>query len=108
MEVAFHDGKQSLGFEEPPGWSRKAVERTAPWAFLLYSLVVLWFVRDGHRDYRALDRPWYPHKRQPSFADMLGTLRRVSLREQVLSWGLGGPGSQQVLELLENTAHLAA
>lgn len=108
LEVAFHDGKQSLGFEQPPGWSRRAVERTAPVALLLYTLTVLWFVEDGHRDYRPLERPWYTTKREPSFADMLGTLRRVSLREQVLSWGLCGPGSQEVLQLLENTAHLAA
>jgi hypothetical protein len=49
IEVAFHDSKQSLGFEEPQGWTRRAVERTAPMAMLLYSLIVIWFVRDGHR-----------------------------------------------------------
>jgi hypothetical protein len=108
IEVAFHDSKQSLGFEEPQGWTRQAVERTAPTAMLLYSLIVLWFVRDGHRNYRLLDRPWYTTKTQPSFADMLATLRRVSLREQVFSWGLGGPGSRKVLEILENAAALAA
>jgi hypothetical protein len=108
IEVAFHDSKQSLGFEEPQGWTRQAVERTAPTAMLLYSLIVLWFVREGHRSYRLLDRPWYTTKNQSSFADMLATLRRVSLREQVFSWGLGGRGSRKVLELLENAAALAA
>jgi hypothetical protein len=108
IEVAFHDSKQSLGFEEPQGWTRRAVERTAPMAMLLYSLIVLWFVRDGHRAYRPLDRPWYPTKSQPSFADMLATLRRLSLRERVSSWGLGGEGSRKVLKLLENAAALAA
>jgi hypothetical protein len=108
IEVAFHDSKQSLGFEEPQGWTRQAVERTAPTAMLLYSLIVLWFVREGHRDYRSLDRPWYTTKSHPSFADMLATLRRVSLRAEVLSWGLGGPGSRKVLQVLENTAALAA
>lgn len=108
IEVAFHDSKQSLGFEEPQGWTRHAVERTAPMAMLLYSLIVLWFVREGHRCYRSLERPWYTTKSQPSFADMLATLRRVSLREQVSSWGLGGQGSRKVLQVLENTAALAA
>ena len=108
IEVAFHDSKQSLGFEEPQGWTRRAVERTAPMAMLLYSLIVMWFVRDGHRYYRSLERPWYTTKTQPSFADMLATLRRTSLREQVSSWGLGGQGSRKVLEILENTAALAA
>jgi hypothetical protein len=108
IEVAFHDSKQSLGFEEPQGWTRRAVERTAPMAMLLYSLIVIWFVRDGHRRYRPLERPWYTTKSQPSFADMLATLRRISLREQLSSWGLGGQGSRKVLEILENTAALAA
>jgi hypothetical protein len=108
IEVAFHDSKQSLGFEEPQGWTRGAVERTAPMAMLLYSLIVVWFVRDGHRSYRSLERPWYTTKSQPSFADMLATLRRASLRDQVSSWGLGGQGSRKVLEILENTAALAA
>jgi hypothetical protein len=108
IEVTFHDSKQSLGFEEPQGWSRQAVLRTAPMAMLLYSLIVLWFVREGHRSYRPLRRPWYTTKAAPSFADMLATVRRCSIREQVLSWGLGGQGSRKVLELLENTAALAA
>ena len=108
IEVAFHDGKHSLGFEEPQGWTRAAVERTAPMAMLLYSLIVVWFVREGHRYYRPLERPWYTTKSQPSFADMLATLRRVSLREQVSSWGLGGQGSRKVLQILETTAALAA
>jgi hypothetical protein len=108
VEVAFHDGKQSLGFEEPQGWTRVAVERTAPTTMLLYSLIVMSFARDGHRYYRSLERPWYTTKAQPSFADMLATLRRTSLRAQVLSWGLAGQGSRQVLDILENTAALAA
>ncbi len=108
IEVAFHDSKQSLGFEEPQGWSRRAVQRTAPVAMLLYSLIVLWFVQEGHRSYRPLNRPWYTTQAEPSFADMLATVRRLSLRERVSSWGLGGQGSRKVLELLENTAALAA
>ncbi|HEY1065770.1 MAG TPA: transposase [Pirellulales bacterium] len=108
LEVAFHDGKQSLGFVEPPDWSQRAVERAAPMARLLFTLTVLWFVCTGRRDCRQLEPPRYTTKREPSFAHTLGTLRRASRREQMLSWGLRGPGSQQVLELLEDTTHLAA
>jgi hypothetical protein len=72
-------GKGYLGFEEPQGWSRLAVLRTAPITMLLYSLIVLWFARVGHKLYRPLVRPWYRTKVWPSFADMLRTLRRESL-----------------------------
>ena len=57
IEVTNHDSKQHLGFEEPQGWTRRAVERTAPLAMLLYSLIVLWFAREGHRNWRPLHLP---------------------------------------------------
>jgi hypothetical protein len=79
IEEAIFGGKTYLGFEEPQGWSRQAVLRTAPIALLLYSLIVLWFAQVGHLRYRPLVRPWYPTKVRPSFADMLRTLRRESL-----------------------------
>ena len=107
VEVAFHDSKQHLGFEEPQGWSRQAVERTAPLAMLLYSLIVLWFAGEGHRLYQPLECPWYTSKTEPSFADMLATLRRHSIRQNILSLALRGPGSRKIKQLLENAVALA-
>lgn len=107
IEVMNHDSKQHLGFEEPQGWSRRSVERTAPLAMLLYSLIVLWFAREGHRQWHPLLCPWYTSKTAPSFADMLGTLRRLSVRQQVLTLALAGPGSRKIQQLLENVVALA-
>ena len=108
IEVTNHDSKQHLGFEEPQGWTRRSVERTAPLAMLLYSLIVLWFARAGHRSWRPLACPWYTSKTTPSFADMLGTLRRLSVREQVLTLALSGPGSRKIQQLLEKAVTMAA
>lgn len=108
IEVTFHDAKQQLGFEQPRGWSRRAAERTAPVAMLLYSLIVLWFAQVGHRQYRPPTRPWYPHKPHASFADMLATLRRLSVRRRVLSTGLTGPGSRKILQTLDTLLQPAA
>jgi hypothetical protein len=108
IEVMNHDSKQHLGFEEPQGWTRRSVERTAPLAMLLYSLIVLWFAREGHRSWRPLVCPWYASKTAPSFADMLGTLRRLGVRKQVLNLALGGPGSRKIQQLLEHAVTLAA
>jgi hypothetical protein len=83
IEESHKGGKTDLGFGEPQGWSRLAVKRTAPIAMLLYSLIVLWFAREGHRLYRPLVRPWYRKKVQPSFADMLRALKCESLREEI-------------------------
>lgn len=107
IEVAFHDSKQHLGFEEPQGWSRHAAERTAPVAMLLYSLIVYWFAVEGHCHYKQPVTSWYT-KPRAAFGDMLATLRRESLREQSFSWGLSGPGSQKILHTLERTLSLAA
>lgn len=107
IEVAFHDSKQHLGFEEPQGWSRRAAERTAPMTMLFYSLVVLWFAREGHRVYKPLDCPWYTAKSEPSFADMLATLKRQTIRKNVFSLALRGTGSRKIKQLLENAVALA-
>jgi hypothetical protein len=108
VEVAFHDAKQQLGFEQPQGWTRRAVERTAPMAMLLYSLVVLWFARVGHRRYAPPKLPWYTHKPHASFADMLATLRAQSARRHILSTGLAGKGSRKTLQTLLATVKQAA
>jgi SRSO17 transposase len=81
IECTFDNCKQLLGLEDPANRVPKAVGRTAPMALMLYSMVVLWFHRDGHRALRFPDRPWYPQKEAPAFADMLTTLRRVSYEE---------------------------
>ena len=108
IEETFHDAKGHLGFEQPQGWTRHAVERTAPTAMWLYSLIVLWFAAEGHRHYRAPNRPWYQSKSCASFADMLNTLRCESVREQVLSLGLKGRGSKNIMKTLFNAVQQAA
>jgi hypothetical protein len=80
IEVSFHDCKQLLGFEDPANRKEKAVRRTAPMAMVLYSLIVVWFDREGYQRVEFPERPWYRHKEEPSFADMLTTLRRSTWR----------------------------
>jgi len=108
VEVTFHDSKQHLGFEEPQGWSRNAVERTAPMAMILYTLIVHWYALEGRRRERLVILPWYKMKSHASFADMLTTLRRVSLRERISALGLSGRGSRKTYEVLENLVSIAA
>lgn len=84
IEVTFENCKQSLGIADPANRKEKAVRRTAPMAGVLYSLIVLWFDATGHQHVQFPDRPWYDHKRTPSFGDMLTTLRRMSWEEKVM------------------------
>lgn len=82
IECTFENAKQLLGLEDPANRLPRAIERTAPMALLLYSLVVVWFHQTGHRSLRFPNRPWYPKKQEASFADLLATLRRVSYEEK--------------------------
>jgi hypothetical protein len=104
IEVAFHEAKGYLGFEEPQGWTRRAVERTAPMALLLYSLVVLWFAQEGHRHVQFPCRPWYRKKSAVSFADMLRTLRRLGLERRFSGTRIQGAPSQNSLQELISLA----
>jgi hypothetical protein len=77
LEVAFRDTKQQLGFERSQARTQKAVQRTGPFAFAVYTITVAWFCRIGHHRYPTLPiMPWYRHKRGPSFADMQTLLKR--------------------------------
>jgi SRSO17 transposase len=102
LEVTFESGKQFLGLEDPANRLPKAVHRTAPMALVLHSLVVLWFERGGHEFLRFPERPWYKRKKEPSFADMLTALRRLSWSEKLAQLAPeGSPHEKLVAELAE-------
>jgi hypothetical protein len=82
IECTFENCKQFLGLEDPANRLPLAVKRTAPMALILYSLAIVWFQQTGHRFLRFAHRPWYRRKKEPSFADILTTLRRVSYQEK--------------------------
>jgi hypothetical protein len=82
IEVTFHDAKQFLGFTHPQSQTPQAVRRTAPLAFVVYDLILLWYAAEPERAEVPgwLWRPWYRHKHTPSFLDMLTTLRLAGWR----------------------------
>ena len=80
IEVAIAGGKQLLGIGQARNRLQLAVERTVPLSFCVYSLVVVWYTLHGyHPDDltgRRADQPWYSHKDDIAFEDMLAKLRR--------------------------------
>jgi hypothetical protein len=82
IEVAFHDQKQCLGFAEPQQQNARAVTRTAPFAGLVYALVLLWAAGEAQqgRPIGWVRRPWYRTKTAPAFLDLLTALRHQSAR----------------------------
>jgi hypothetical protein len=76
VEVAFCETKQLLGFHDPQVWSESSVERAAPMAWFVGTLIVVWYSGGGHEGKQAQrHRPWYTAKETPTFADMLAACR---------------------------------
>jgi hypothetical protein len=87
IETAIAAGKQLLGIGQARNRLRKAVERTVPFEFITYSLVIVWYALYGyHADdltNRRNAQPWYPHKTEPAFQDMLTKLRKTLIATQI-------------------------
>ena len=87
IETAIAAGKQQLGIGQARNRLQHAVERTAPFQFFVYSLVIVWYALHGyHRDdlaAGAADQPWYPQKDEPAFEDMLAKLRRTLVAARI-------------------------
>ncbi len=108
IEVAFQNSKSHFGFEDPQNRKKRAVERTAPMAMCIYSLVIMWFAEHGYKKCKFLKRPWYQKKTTPSFADILSTLRRESAREYFLNTLNWKPGSRKIMTFFCQTLAMAS
>lgn len=86
IEVCFRDLKQLLGFADSSARKQAAVERTAPFVGIVYSVLVLWAVANAGRLAQRMVplRPWYAHKRGLSFADILRAAQCVLTSHEVL------------------------
>lgn len=85
VEECILEAKQQMGFETTRGWCSKTVNRQAPLAMVLVTLVKAWYARCAAEEPSLLPQPtpWNPAKTQPSFLDMLAALRRVLWRHRI-------------------------
>jgi hypothetical protein len=106
VEVAYCDSKQLLGLHDPQVWCANAVERAHPMAWFVGSAVLLWYAQAGHQEEPARrQRPWYAHKVEPTFADMLACARLHLWRHWLE--GEGGAREEKLAWLLEYLATAA-
>jgi hypothetical protein len=108
VEVMHQNAKLMMGLEDPANRTERAVQRTAPLGLALYGLTLVWFHREGHRSVSYPERRWYPGKEEPSYADILATLRRESWRGQFpgVDWERGGEETPlvQLIEFVSRPA----
>jgi hypothetical protein len=76
LEVTFEEGRAHLGIQRHRQWSDRAIERTTPLLFGLYSLVAL-FGQAVHPDGQipGAQAAWY-HKEAATCSDVLAFVRR--------------------------------
>jgi hypothetical protein len=130
QEEMHHNVKHHLGLEDPQnGWWRRvagrrrdtrvagpqphalrgklAATRTVPFVLTTYAIVVLWYFANGNarEDVERVRRraPWYRHKTQPAFGDMLAALRRHLWAERNISEPSANQGSAKI-DALSNAA----
>jgi DDE superfamily endonuclease len=95
IETAIAAGKQLLGIGQARNRLQRAVERTVPFEFVIYSLIIIWYANHGyHPDditARLTAQPWYDHKTEPAFEDMLIKLRRTLIAARISGAGAAQP-----------------
>jgi hypothetical protein len=81
VEVTFQEARAHLGVETQRQWSDRAVARTTPCLFGLFSIVTLLAAQLGQRARTAVwNDSWY-RKSHPTFADALAAVRLQIWRE---------------------------
>ena len=102
VEEAIQEAKQCLGFEATQGWCSRTVNRQAPLAMVLVTLVKAWYARCALREPSLLPErlPWYPHKVQPSLGDMLAALRKVLWQHRITLNSRSWPRVQRLLQIV--------
>jgi hypothetical protein len=110
LEVTFHDAKQHLGFGQAQNQAKAAVQRTAPFAGLVYSLVLLWAARHLQQGGTLgwIVRPWYPSKTAVAFPDLLTALRQELWRAGFSAAPVAARHPQNPAPVPRHTQQLAA
>jgi DDE superfamily endonuclease len=112
IEQAFADARHVLGAGEARTRTRRAVQRTVPFALLTHTLIVIWYARHGHDrsdvDARRAVQPWYTSKAEPAFEDMLTKLRRTLIAARISGGSAAHPEPAQITAVLAAWAAAAA
>ena len=112
IEVTFFDTRQTLGVGQARNRTPLAVERTWAFGMYVYSLVVVWYALHGHKPeivtQRRLEAPWYLSKTDPSFADMLTTLRHTIIAARFMGSHPAQPTNAEIRQVQRAWALAAA
>jgi DDE superfamily endonuclease len=107
IEVVFYDAKNITGVGEAHNRTPDAVRRTVPFGFVAQAITIIWYAQHGHTTdivaRRRTASPWYRTKNNPSYHDMIITLRRELIRAR-LSTASAGRLTQPEIDALADAA----
>jgi len=100
IEEVFREGKQLVGFGKVQGWSPRSVERQAPFALFVLSLVKAWYVHE----IALRKRP----DELPATSAMLTALRLGYWRQRIIRLSLPKRQTREILGAISNALSAAA
>jgi hypothetical protein len=110
IEQSFRDSKQVLDIEGPQHWCQQSVEKLAPWVWLMQSVILVWYVTEGHqcaeaKEVEALMGPW---DSPTSLRHVLQVLRRATLNSSINTNSPDCKELQRWIASLKNLINAAA
>jgi hypothetical protein len=110
IEVLFRAGKQVLDIEAPQQWSRASVEKVAPWAWSVQSVIMVWYLTARKdlpeaAEWRARLGAW---DSEWSLRHMIQVLRAATLDATINPDSAPEAELRQMTKTLKNWANLAA
>jgi len=108
IEDTFRNVKQYLGAEHPQCWKGRGPERAAAFAYFLYGVSWLWYIRHGHPSTMLPATPWYRQKATPSFADARAALREALWHKRLFQTVSGKAQLKKLAMLLVHALARAA
>ena len=104
-------GKQLTGAGHARNRVPEAVERAVPFAFLVQSLMIVWYAIAGDPAAGIAERrrcPWYTAKATPAPADMRTALRDALITDRISGISPGRNGSQKNIPEIRTSEATAA
>ena len=106
--MCFRDVKQDLGGQNPQSWKRQGPERAAALSLWLHALVWCWYLQTHPTGHTGIPRPWYPHKKTPSFLDALAALPRTLWSQRITAMSASAHDQGKITDALLDTLAYAA
>ena len=110
IEATFKSSKQVMDIQRPRHFCKQSITKLAPWVWLMQSLVILWYIQEGHKlpEAEAARQDLGPWETEWSLMHILRVLRRLTIQQTINGMSRTKADLLQLADQLENYLFLAA